>query len=323
MNQLLTTSHSCMDAVRHWRVSLPHSFDSRDSWFLLCCIGTAFLVSFASPLSAEEPTPAQKLIASPRVLIAAHRGNSSVCPENTLPAFQAALDARADLVELDYFHSADGVPVVIHDEILDRTTDAATLFGGAEVLVGHLPLAELQRLDVGAWFDDKFCGTRVPTLAEALDLIQSRSVTLIERKGGDAATLVRLLEEKRCVDNVVVIAFDWQFVADCRRLAPRMVLGALCSKPATEARIRAAAATGADLIVWNQQKIGRRQIELIHQQDKRVWVYTVDDPQRASNLIAAGIDGIISNRPEEIMRVRNAERGVRSADRVTRAKRQN
>src|SRR3954465_10959545 len=96
-------------------------------WFLPCVA-----ISVVN-LAAAEPTPAQTLIASPRVLIIAHRGNSSVAPENTLPAFQSALDAQADLVELDYFHSADGVPVVIHDKLLDRTTNAEQVLGKSEL----------------------------------------------------------------------------------------------------------------------------------------------------------------------------------------------
>ena len=67
---------------------------------------------------------AAKLVEQPKILIIAHRGDSKLAPENTLPAFASAVKARADLVELDYFHSADGVPVVIHDATLDRTTNA-------------------------------------------------------------------------------------------------------------------------------------------------------------------------------------------------------
>src|SRR3954447_11482273 len=127
------------------------------SWFFF------FILALAVNLPAAEPTPAQKLIASPRVLIIAHRGNSSVAPENTLPAFQSALDAKADLVELDYYHSADNVPVVIHDRILDRTTNAEEVLGQPKLLVSDLPLADLRKLDVGGWFDDKFAGTKMPT----------------------------------------------------------------------------------------------------------------------------------------------------------------
>src|SRR2546430_10262563 len=127
-------------------------------------------ICLASTSISAEPTPARQLIASPGLLVIAHRGNSSVAPENTLPAFQSALDAKADLVELDYFHSADGVPVVIHDQILDRTTNAEEVLGQPKLLVGGLPLVDLRRLDVGSWFDEKFAETTMATLAEALDL---------------------------------------------------------------------------------------------------------------------------------------------------------
>src|SRR5688572_10968498 len=131
---------------------------------LLCSLCLMFGVG---PLtSGSEPTPAQRLIASPKVLISAHRGNSSIAPENSLPAFEAALAAKADLVELDYFHSADGVPVVIHDEYLDRTTNAEALLGKAKLLVIEQTVTDLQKLDVGSWFDGKFAGARLPTLLE-------------------------------------------------------------------------------------------------------------------------------------------------------------
>src|SRR4051794_25340229 len=103
---------------------LYHPCYPRHPRLLLLSVILGINVACSPPIAAAESTPAQKLIASSRVLVIAHRGNSSVCPENTLPAFLSALEVKADLVELDYYHSADGVPVVIHDEILDRTTNA-------------------------------------------------------------------------------------------------------------------------------------------------------------------------------------------------------
>jgi glycerophosphoryl diester phosphodiesterase len=258
-----------------------------------------------SSLTAAEPTPAQKLVASPGLLVIAHRGNSSEFPENTLPAFQSAVELNSDLVELDYHHTADGVPVVLHDATLDRTTNAAAVFGREKIEVARVPLAALAGLDAGSWFDPKFRGTGLPTLAESLDAIQTGSTTLIERKAGDAQTLVKLLEQKQLTDRVAVQAFDWDFVATCRRLSPTLVLGTLHGKPATEELIRSAAATGADLIVWNHEKIDREHIDLIHALGKKAWVYTVDDPQRAAQLIAAGIDGIITNKPVQMLELRD------------------
>lgn len=274
------------------------------SWFLCCLV---LNVTHAADLS-----PAQKLINEKRTLVIAHRGNSSVAPENTLPAFQAALDAKADLIELDYYHSADGVPVVIHDEILDRTTNAEDIFGMPKLVVGSFPAAELRRLDAGSWFDEEFLHARIPTLVESLDLIQSGSVTLVERKQGDADTIVRLLKEKNLLDKVVVQAFDWKYVARCRELAPNLALATLSGKPAAPEQIEAAAATGADVIVWDHQKISRREIEQIHKLGKKAWAYTIDDPERARLLVAAGLDGVITNKPTEMMSLRSSDRGART-----------
>ncbi|MBW8883371.1 MAG: glycerophosphodiester phosphodiesterase [Planctomycetia bacterium] len=106
-------------------------------------------------------------------------------------------------------------------------------------------------------------------------------------------------------------AFDWNFVAECRRLSPRLALGTLSGKPASAEQIKAAAETGADIVVWDHQKIGQREIAQIHQLGKKAWAYTIDDPQRARQLIAVGLDGIITNRPAVMVALRE---GVRSRE---------
>src|SRR5262245_2472875 len=130
--------------MRRRAVTLERDPRRHLSWFLSCVV--AFAVNSTN---AADLTPAPKLIATPRVLITAHRGNSSVTPENTLPAFQSALDVKADLVELDYFHSADGVPIVIHDEMLERTTDAEEVIGKTKLNIVELFLADFHKIDVG------------------------------------------------------------------------------------------------------------------------------------------------------------------------------
>ena len=86
----------------------------------------------------------------------------------------------------------------------------------------------------------------------------------------------------------------------------KLALGTLSGKPASEEQIRAAAATGADLIVWNHEKIAQEQIDLIHKLGKKAWVYTVDEEPRARWLLAAGIDGIITNKPAEMRALRES-----------------
>jgi len=107
--------------------------------------------------------------------IIAHRGASAYFPENTLPAFEAAMNMGADMVELDVQLTSDKEVVVFHDEKLSRCTD-----GGGRV--SNWSLAGLKKLDAGSWFDKKFKNTRIPTLAEALDLCKNKIAVNIEIK---------------------------------------------------------------------------------------------------------------------------------------------
>ncbi len=274
----------------------------------LALLGLILLASEATPARAAEPKSAvnksaSQLVAHPGVLVIAHRGDSKVAPENTLPAFSSAVSKGADLVELDYFHAADGVPVVFHDGTLDRTTNAVALWGGQKIPITSKPLAELAKLDAGSWFDPKFAGTRIPTLVQALDTIQPGSMTLIERKGGDPATCVALLKEKNLLDKVVVQAFDWDFLAGCHQLAPELVLGALGHNEMSESKLEKVAQCGATVVGWEDKFTTPETIANIHSRGWKAWVWTVDDPARMAALVDAKIDGIISNRPAEVHKV--------------------
>jgi glycerophosphoryl diester phosphodiesterase len=254
--------------------------------------------------SAETTLPtAAQCVARAGVLVIAHRGDSKVAPENTLPAFESAVKAKADLVELDYMHSADAVPVVLHDRTLDRTTNAIALWHGEKIRVDAKSLAELKLLDAGSWFDPKFAGTRLPTLSEALDAIQAGSMTLIERKGGDPATCIRLLKDKNLLDRVVVQSFDWDYLEGCRRLAPNLVLAALGDKEVTTEKLDQVAKTGARAVGWADRYTTAQTIAAIHARGWKAWVYTVDEPGRARQLVRAKVDGLITNQPAAIRQV--------------------
>ena len=96
-----------------------------------------------------------------------HRGASKYAPENTLASIQSAIELGIDYVELDVRYTSDGVPIIFHDALLHRTTDG---FG----YVKNTSLSELQKLDAGSWFGEEFKGTQVPTLKDALELMQGR-----------------------------------------------------------------------------------------------------------------------------------------------------
>jgi len=256
--------------------------------------------------------PAGDRVMRPGPLVIAHRGFSQRAPENTLPAFRLALAAQADLVELDYHNSADGVPVVIHDGTLDRTTDARARWGGEKIAVRAKTAADIAGLDAGRWFSPKFQGVRVPTLVDAVKAIQAEGCTLIERKAGDAAALVALLEKEGWTDHVVVQSFDWEFVRDAHQRSPGLVLGALgppktwrgrdlhdSEKALSAGFIAEIEGLGARLVVWNKQ-VDAEAVKEAHRRGMRVWVYTIDDPAEAAQLVALGVDGIITNDPGSI-----------------------
>lgn len=281
---------------------------------ILCAI--LFVVDVAQyPVNAAQSSSGvERLLDSNRPLVIAHRGYSLFAPENTAPAFELAKIAGADLVELDYHHSADGVPIVIHDFELDRTTDALEKWGGQKIAVSSKTVSELKTLEAGRWFNPRFAQVGLPTLAEALDLIQDGGVTLIERKAGDAEICVRLLREKDMVNKVVVQSFDWDYLRDFHKLEPQQVLGALGppssrngqklsdSEKVLDSRwVDQVREIGARLVVWNQ-KIDPEAVEYAHRLGMKVWIYTIDDSPTAKRLLDQKIDGIISNNPSVIWR---------------------
>lgn len=259
---------------------------------------------------------AAQLVESSRPLVIAHRGASDRAPENTLPAFEAALALGADAVELDYRHSADGVPVVFHDELLDKTTDASTRWGGRPHAIADFPVADLQRLDAGSWFAPTFRGTRIPTLAAAIELVCPRAILAIERKVGNAATLVKLLRELDAAERVAVMAFDWGFLAECRHLAPRLVTVALGDKAYEEEALVQAAGV-ASVVAWDVARLPTDSPSLIaaavaaaHRRNLRLWAWTIDEIPQMLDLIAASIDGLITDWVDLALRAREqAETG--------------
>ncbi len=128
----------------------------------------------------------------------AHRGFSSRAPENTIAAFDLAIDAGFDNIELDAHLSADGVPVVIHDDALDRTTDGAGP-------VSSLTIARLRELDAGAWFGDDgaHTGATIPTLDGVLERYAGRAHIHLELKSRDPGlsdVVIALLRKRGWLD---------------------------------------------------------------------------------------------------------------------------
>ena len=271
--------------------------------------------------AATERSSARAVISIARPLIIGHRGYSEIAPENTLPSFKLALEAGADLVELDYQLSQDRVAMVMHDDTLDRTTNARRAWRRVRVQVAARTAAEIRTLDAGRWFGSKFAGTRVPLLTEALELIvRGGGTALVEHKSGDAASGAKLLRESGLSERVVVISFDWAYLREFHELKPDQVLGAL-GPPARLANgnkpsrfsgkldrewLDQMGGTGAEIAVWNQ-RVTQDAVRQAHRRGLKVWVYTIDKLRPAKQMLGKGVDGIITNR---VGLIRRAADGV-------------
>lgn len=244
---------------------------------------------------------------SPRVI--AHRGNSAVAPQNTLAALEAAWRAGADSIEIDIQHSADGVAVVIHDDTVDATTDGS----GA---VNDLDLVELRRLDAGSWFSPAYAGQRVPTFAEVIAFLTARRGIdlLLELKGdwpADAARGVgEAIREAGLEGRVIAQSFSTTTVAVLAEVAPDLRRGLLIGE----------AGTGllelcADLGVMACNPHGellRAHPELLaelHGAGLQVMVWTANEPEQWAALTAAGVDAIITDRPDALRGWLSAQTG--------------
>lgn len=236
--------------------------------------------------------------AAPQVV--AHRGNSSVAPQNTLAALEAAWRAGADSIEIDLQLSADGAAVVIHDDTVDATTDGS----GA---VHDLDLVELRRLDAGSWFSPAYTGQRVPTFAEVTAfLVARRGIDLLlELKGDWPADGVRgvvgAIREAGLGDRVIVQSFSTTTVAVLADVAPDLRRGLLVGE-AGEGLLELCAALG--VMACNPHgELLRTHPELLpalHGAGLQVMVWTANEPEQWAALTAAGVDAIITDRPDAL-----------------------
>lgn len=259
------------------------------------------------------------LVALDRVAAIAHRGGSRLRPENTLAAFDHARSLGVDGFECDVHLSSDGDVVVIHDDVLDRTTNAT----GA---VSARTAAELARVDAGYRFGEaegfpcRGQGIGVPRLAELLTR-HTEIPVIVEIKGDDAEVgrrTLAVIRECRAEGRVVVAGFSQMVLDEVRRLAPDI--------PTSASKIEAQSAfTRAKL--WlpvkpsparvfqvpfrfkGREVFGRRFVRAARRAGTPVQAWIVDDPSEMTRLVAMGVTGIISDRPDVAVRIAKGANG--------------
>jgi len=243
----------------------------------------------------------------PRVkpLNVGHRGASAAAPQNTLAAFRKAIELGADGVELDVQLSADGHVVVIHDFSVDATTDGTGR-------VAEKTLAELKALDAGAKFSPQFAGERIPTLGEVFDALEGKLLVNVELKvplrsynTALVAPVLAVVRKHGMDKRVLFSSFNRHVLRAMGQLAPDLPIGLLYAPQSPvyarhawlepfephQARHPHFSMLSAPIISW------------YHRRGLRVNTWTVDNPAVMRLLAAAGIDGIITNKPDVLREI--------------------
>jgi glycerophosphoryl diester phosphodiesterase len=235
----------------------------------------------------------------------AHQGASADAPGNTLAAFRLALEMGADGFELDIMLSTDGHLVVIHDDTVDRTTDGSGP-------VRQKTLAELKALDAGARFGARFAGERIPTLQEVFDLVAgNRAFVNVELKAdslksdGLEEKLVALIRRYDLGERLLISSFNPFALWRVRRLAPDLPLALLYAESMpVHLRNRWFAFLSRPEALNPSLRIATQEhVRWAKSKGYRLYVWTVDEEPEMRRLIALGVDGIITNKPDLLRQV--------------------
>ncbi len=243
---------------------------------------------------AAEPNPLSRLIESrQRPLVGAHRGASARAPENTLAAFQAALDDGADLVELDVHLTRDGELAVIHDARTERVT-------GVGRVVAETDMKTLRRLDAGRHKGPEWAerGIGIPELGDVLALLAGRMLVNVEVKSGMDAlpVLARRIAAYDMADKVVVSSFDPEVVRAAGTMEPRVLTGLLLDHAEPDP-IKATQEVGAALLHMTHRYISPVLVGRAHERGIGALAWTVNDPTEMRRLAALDVDAILSDDP--------------------------
>jgi glycerophosphoryl diester phosphodiesterase len=229
-------------------------------------------------------------------LVIAHRGASATAPENTCAAFDRALHMGARHLELDVQMSRDGELVVIHDDLVDRTTDGK----GA---VASLTLAELQALDAGAWFGTAYAGERIPTLETVLERYRGRAHLHVEIKGktaGLSEAAADVIRARGWAREVTMTSFQIDKLEALRAHAPELPAGWLL-REIDDAAIDKARALGLAQLCPKADTVTPRLVARLRAAGFNVRAWGVATEELMRHMVEAGVDGMTVNFPDKLM----------------------
>ncbi len=228
--------------------------------------------------------------------IVAHRGQSADAPENTLSAIELAIINGVDAVEIDVRRTVDGVPVLMHDATTRRTTNDTVSRN-----INQLTLAQVKELDAGSWFSEDFRGEQVPTLEEALELIQRRTRLFLEFKEQNEALeleVIALLDVHDMMDKTVILSFSNLQLERIKRLNPNvetlLLVHTFFGRYEDLVNAPYADHYGLSLTFFRGNESF---IDVAHQKGKKVYIWTVNQESDLKEVVDSDVDGIITDRP--------------------------
>ncbi|GAA2011266.1 glycerophosphodiester phosphodiesterase [Microbacterium ulmi] len=230
-------------------------------------------------------------------VIIGHRGYSSRAPENTMPAIERAEQAGADYFEIDIDYTADGVPVLLHDDTLDRTTDGTGR-------IHDVTWDYVQTLDAGSWYGPEFVGTKVPSFEEVLDWLQDADIHLLLEYKGDwpnpyLQTTIDLIEQYGVRGKIIAQSFNFDIEDRLNRLYPELP-GMLLVGGSLPASVVDLVKQYGQIGINPSSAPGPEELRALHEAGLKVFVWTQNSASAWANLTALGVDGIITDYPGEL-----------------------
>ncbi len=240
--------------------------------------------------------------------VVGHRGAMGHAPENTMTSFEEAVELGADMFEFDVRLTKDGIPVIVHDANLDRTSNKS-------LYVAELTAKDLLELDAGSWFDLRFAGERIPRLATLLKWAHNK-----KNKSGDLLSffvelkvdgdesrreqliqaVLKELKEFKVINRSVIISFDEPSLAIAHKLSPTTATGFLYSDFLYDALDRAKALKVNHLLPRKDRVTGDLVTDA-HDNGMAVMAWTADRLDEFRKLVVWGVDAIATNYPDRLI----------------------
>ena len=234
----------------------------------------------------------------PRPIILAHRGDLTHAPENTLLAFQQAIQKGADGIELDAKLTHDGHVIVFHDMTVDRTTNGSGK-------VSTLKLNLLRELDAGSWFDEKFRGTQVPLLEEVFETVGKNKLINIELtnystpRDGLVDKVCELIKRHNNQEQIIFSSFFSSNLKRAAELLPSVPKGLLAMPGIAGIWARSFGFTFGEYQALHPHisSLTKEGVQRVHRLKRRVHVWTANLPEEILKLKEWGVDGFFTDDP--------------------------